>query len=205
MPETARSTQERILSAAMDEFLQRGFRSASLRSIVKTAGVTTGAFYGYYDSKGALFRALVHETYTHIMDTYRAALAFFENLPAAQQPDHMGTVGRDCMREMLFYMKDHRNESHLLLRCADGTPYAGMVDEIIELEVDSTDRYCAVLSSLGRPTPHIDPRLEHILVTGMMNAYFEMILHDMPLEDALRYLDELNAFYTAGWAKIMGQ
>ena len=52
MPETISLTQERILSAAMDEFLQRGFRSASLRSIVKTAGVTTGAFYGYYDSNG---------------------------------------------------------------------------------------------------------------------------------------------------------
>ena len=50
MPETISPTQERILSAAMDEFLQRGFRSAPLRSIVKTAGVTTGAFYGYYDS-----------------------------------------------------------------------------------------------------------------------------------------------------------
>ena len=39
----------------------------------------------------------------------------------------------------------------------------------------------------------------------MMNAYFEIILHDMPPADAGRYLEEMNAFYTAGWLKVMGQ
>lgn len=58
---------------------------------------------------------------------------------------------------------------------------------------------------LGHTVPPIDSRLEHILVTGMMNAYFEIIIHDMPMDDALQYLKELNAFYTTGWNKIMGQ
>lgn len=49
------NTQERILEAAQAEFLKRGFKAASLRTIVKTAGVTTGALYGYYASKEALF------------------------------------------------------------------------------------------------------------------------------------------------------
>ena len=36
----------------MDEFDAESYRGVSLRKIVKMAGVTTGAFYGYYDSKG---------------------------------------------------------------------------------------------------------------------------------------------------------
>ena len=59
MNETETTTLDLILSAAMQEFLEKGFKSASLRNIVKKAGVTTGAFYGYYDSKEALFEALV--------------------------------------------------------------------------------------------------------------------------------------------------
>ena len=51
------STLERIHAAARDEFLEKGFQEASLRNIGKTAGVTTGAFYGYYGSKAELFRA----------------------------------------------------------------------------------------------------------------------------------------------------
>ena len=47
--------------------------------------------------------------------------------------------------------------------------------------------------------------LEHMLITGMMNAYCEIIIHDMPMEDARRYMEELGDFYTAGWLKIMGQ
>ena len=51
----------------------------------------------------------------------------------------------------------------------------------------------------------IDKRLEHILVTGMMNAYFEIMIHDVPKEEALHYVKELNDFCTAGWERIMGQ
>ena len=50
MGEIEQTTLNLILSAAMLEFLEKGFKSASLRNIVKTAGVTTGAFYpGFSD------------------------------------------------------------------------------------------------------------------------------------------------------------
>jgi len=39
----------------------------------------------------------------------------------------------------------------------------------------------------------------------MMKGYFEIVLHDMPPAAAQRYLEELNDFFTAGWARIMGQ
>ena len=55
------STLNNILDAGRAEFLEKGFKSASLRNIVKTAGVTTGAFYGYFSGKEALFAALVEE------------------------------------------------------------------------------------------------------------------------------------------------
>ena len=54
MHKTEQTTLDCIHTAAMQEFLEKGFQSASLRNIVKIAGVTTGAFYGYYDSKEAL-------------------------------------------------------------------------------------------------------------------------------------------------------
>ena len=61
MNEVEQTTLHLILSAAMQEFLEKGFTSASLRNIAKKAGVTTGALYGYYDSKEDLFEALVGE------------------------------------------------------------------------------------------------------------------------------------------------
>lgn len=43
------------------------------------------------------------------------------------------------------------------------------------------------------------------MITGMFNTFFELIIHEMPLEEAKHYLKEMRAFYTAGWMKIMGQ
>lgn len=95
-----------IHAAAKEEILNKGFLSASLRSIVKAAGVTTGAIYGYYNSKEELFGALVCEAYTHIMTVYKAALHRFASLPEEEQPEYMGKFSQTCMQEMLHYMPD---------------------------------------------------------------------------------------------------
>ena len=47
MEEKSTVTLEKIQQAAMEEFSEKGFQGASLRQIVKQAGVTTGALYGY--------------------------------------------------------------------------------------------------------------------------------------------------------------
>ena len=39
-------TQKRILEVGKREFLEKGFKDASLRAIVKEAGFTKGAFMG---------------------------------------------------------------------------------------------------------------------------------------------------------------
>lgn len=80
-----------------------------------------------------------------------------------------------------------------------------MIDEMVEIETKATHDYQEVLNGLGRPSPEIDPRLEHILITGMFGTFMELIIHEMSLEQALSYLKEMRAFYTAGWMKIMGQ
>lgn len=199
------TTLERIHAAAKDAFMEYGFKSASLRNIVKTAGVTLGAFYGYYKSKEELFEALVGEQYDYLMKCYRKAQTEFASLPQEEQPSRMGEVSGDCMTQMLLYAYEHLDECKMILCRSEGTRFSGMIDEMVEIEVKATHDYQEVLKNLGKPSPELDPRLEHILVTGMFGAFMELIIHEMPLEQALIYLKELRSFYTAGWMRIMGQ
>ena len=97
MNESSGGTREQILLAAKAEFLEKGFQHASLRNIVKTAGVTTGALYGYYDSKEALFDALVREGYEYAMGRFKEALSTFAALPIERQPESLGQVSGDCI------------------------------------------------------------------------------------------------------------
>ena len=201
----AESTLTRIHQAAKAEFLEKGFRGASLRNIVKSVGMTTGAFYGYYKSKEELFEALVGEPHDYLIGRFKDAQREFAQLPHEQQPEVMGDISGLCMYDMLHYAYAHLEECKLILCCSEGTRFSGLIDEMVEIEVESTHTYLEVLNELGRPSPKIDPKLEHILITGMFHTFFELVIHEMPLRDAENYIREMRAFYTAGWMKIMGQ
>ena len=205
MGEAETTTLRLIHSAAMQEFLEKDFQSASLRNIVKKAGVTTGAFYGYYASKESLFESLVCEQYEYFIGLFQKAQQDFSNIPQEEQPKHMGDISGACMDEMLLYAYQHLNVFKLILCHSEGTRFSHLIDEMVEIEIKGTHDYLAVLEKLGRPAPPIDEHLEHVLITGMFNTFFELIIHEMPLEKAQYYLKEMRAFYTAGWMKIMGQ
>ena len=50
---------DEILSAALDEFIAKGFDSARIEDIAAKAGLSKGAVYLYFDSKESLLRALI--------------------------------------------------------------------------------------------------------------------------------------------------
>jgi len=59
--ERGRRTLRKLFDAAAEEFGEKGFHEASVSSITRRAGVALGSFYTYFDSKEALFRALVQD------------------------------------------------------------------------------------------------------------------------------------------------
>ena len=107
------TTLERIHRAAKAEFLEKGYKDASLRNIVKSVGMTTGAFYGYYKSKEGLFEALVGEHYAYLLDCFQKAQKDFANLPHQQQPEVMGRYfrGSVCLKCSTMPMSTWKNAS----------------------------------------------------------------------------------------------
>ena len=69
-PRTARGrrTLRAILDAAAVEFGEKGFHEASVSGITRRAGVALGSFYTYFDSKDAVFRALVRDMSDQVRD-----------------------------------------------------------------------------------------------------------------------------------------
>ena len=204
MEARSRSTLENIQQAAMAEFLDKGFLGASLRQIVKNAGVTTGAFYGYFSSKEALFASIVEPHAAALMGKFMEAQTDFAELPEEEQPERMGEASGQCVRWMVEYICQHRQPVKLLLCRAEGTSYEHFVHNMVEVEVESTLQYMEVLRHLGRDIPELNRSLCHIIASGMFNGLFEIVIHDMPLEQALRDVEQFRSFYTGGWLKLMG-
>ena len=198
------STLEKILTAGKAEFLDKGFKSASLRNIVKIAGVTTGAFYGYFSCKEALFAALVEEHAKAIMNIFMSAQEDFVKLPKEVQAQHMGVESRSSLNEIVDYIYKHFDEFKLLVCKSEGTSYENFVHNMVEIEVEQTLEFIEVLKSQGKNVPDMEKPVCHMIVSGMFTGIFELIKHDMKKENAVKYVSQLQDFYIAGWSKILG-
>ena len=101
-PRTARGerTLRKILDAAREEFGERGFSDSSIVGITQRAGVALGTFYTYFDSKEALFQALVRDMSMQVRDNVGPALSG-------------GTDGLDgerrALEAFLKFARDHRD------------------------------------------------------------------------------------------------
>ncbi|HRQ22849.1 MAG TPA: helix-turn-helix domain-containing protein, partial [Anaerolineales bacterium] len=59
MQQRSEETRSRIIESAIKLFSARGFNAASVDDICKEAGISKGAFYHHFESKQALFLALL--------------------------------------------------------------------------------------------------------------------------------------------------
>ena len=75
-PRTARGerTLRKILDGALEEFGERGFSESSIVGITQRARVALGTFYTYFDSKEAVFKALVSDMSSRVSDHVAPAL-----------------------------------------------------------------------------------------------------------------------------------
>ena len=97
--ERGRKTLRSILDAAAAEFGEKGFHEGSVSGITRRAGVALGSFYTYFDSKDAVFRALVRDMSDQVRDRVAPALRAAPDQLSAEQAG---------LREFLAFVRDHK-------------------------------------------------------------------------------------------------
>ncbi|WRS27592.1 TetR/AcrR family transcriptional regulator [Oscillospiraceae bacterium MB08-C2-2] len=201
MPEL--STKEKLLKIGKEEFLEKGYKDASLREIAKKAGFTLGAFYGYYPNKEALFNEIVQEPARVLFEHYEHTHHHFDALPEKQKIAEMGRVSGEGLKKMVKHIYENFDVFRLVFFCAVGTQYEHYLQRFIDLENASTYRFLETLRSQGYAV-ELDDDLIHILTSGMFYGFTEIVDHNMEREKAERYVEQLRIFYTAGWYELMG-
>ena len=196
-------TQRKILEIGKREFLTKGFNDASLRSIVKEAGFTQGAFYGYYPDKAALFEALVSEPADGLMEQFKAAQqAHFELIPedkAAQSRE----LSTDYLNHFINFIYDNFDAFKLVICCSEGTKYSSYIHDLVEIEVTQTELYYERLRQLGKLEGTVSRELHHMITSAYFTAVFETVAHDMTREHAIQYVNELATFFNCGWEGML--
>lgn len=202
MSEKTERTREKILDTAIRHFLRDGFSGASLRSIVKDAGLTTGAFYKYYPTKEMLFDALIDPYIEHIYEIYDEIIDDFEKLSAHDQTNNMSNAANDGTNQMIDYIYEHYDHFRLLFKCGDSGKYEAFIHNMVNKEMKATKKYMQIMKEAGMDLLNVDKSLMHMIYTGFFSSVLQIVEHDMDKEIAKKNVHQLKEFNTGGWERI---
>ena len=93
----------------------------------------------------------------------------------------------------------------LLVRCNDIGCYENMLHEIIEIETEYTYRFIEATGNDAVSSGKLSSMMIHILSDAFYSGLFEVVRHEMPQEEAHRYIRQLRRFFVHGWSDLLGK
>ena len=182
-------TRTALLKSGKQEFLEHGFKNASLRAICKLAHVTTGAFYAHFKSKEDLFAELVDADLGDYLGLYDNTL---DRLTArTQQPD-------DNEVAFMEYLMGHRDLFRLLFDCSEGTCYEGFKEQLIQKFEDSYQAFFEAYATVP-----VDHDVTKTLVQMKFAQYCNMLFGSYTKEQAIAITEHLQTFTRAGLGALL--
>jgi AcrR family transcriptional regulator len=189
--------QDRILDAALRVFRRHGFRRSSIEQTAEAAGLTRQGLYHHFQSKEALFRAV-------IQSLYEGALA--AEIAAADAAEKAGKSLADILVAQVNARLTH------LISSFDGSPHIEeLFSEHLALGHDLYQRYAkAYAEQIAATIERVRRRQRLALASGMNSSalarLIEMAMHGvksiypsmLPANDFLREYEIMLRTIVAG-------
>lgn len=157
-------TRAAILDAAAGVFADEGVGAASIGRIATAAGVTRPTVYAYFDTKEAIFTALVGE----VRDAFLAA----QEVPDADDPV---ALARTVITQ---YLELHVRHLPLLAaidqRARTDPAVAAARDDLLARVHRRNARFVDRLAAAGRADPALGPDAISQAVTGVVRRFAEL-------------------------------
>ncbi len=203
MPRDKTLSHIRVNKAIKEEFLEKGFEAASIRSIGARAGMTSAGLYRHYPDKEAMFDAMVEPLVEEIRAWTKRHTKSRKSLVDAQakNSDIFSESFVDMVREVIL---PRRDEFRLLMTCSAGTKYENFIHEYAHANQKEFLDAIRYLRKKGYPASDIDEEELHMLFSAYLTACFEPVIHECDDAKTEKYLSTIQDFFMPGWLKIMG-
>lgn len=202
MAKRVEGVTEKLLESAKKEFLKNGYENASLQEIAKRAGSSKGAIYIRYPDKKSLYCALVEPTADEFCNLLERELHGFEALPSEEQKENIMVFGNDGFPKVIAYIYDHFDEFKLILTSGESSTYQKLMHRIIDLDISCTMQFIEQTGNDALSAGRLTPELAYLLSSAFYSGMFEVVVQDMPQEQAVEHIQRMRRFYTAGWKTI---
>lgn len=206
MPRDKTFSHEKIVKAAMQEFLEKGFEQASMKAVADAVGMTSAALYRHFADKQDMFAVLVQPAVDALNVWKEKHIAASYDVLDQDNSEIMWDFEEDFSdaRMVLDVMYQQPEAFRLLICCAAGTPYENCVHDLIEQSTDEMMRFLQSCEVRGFPVRKVQRDEMHMLVSAYSAALIQPIEHGYDKADAERYLKTIVDFFTPGWRMITG-
>ena len=198
-------TRQLLLQCAKKEFMEKGYSKASLRSICKEAGVTTGALYFFFQDIDDLFCSLVSDSLMRIMELIKEHQQFEENEAKEEilSSNHDMESERILVEVLVHEMYQNRDEMLLLVNGAQGSSLENAVDRIID-EMDAHNLHLARATCQELGIPMLEEKLVHWMSHNQIDMFLYMLKHIETEEQALAFGRQAMTYLVTGWFALFG-
>ncbi len=173
--------RRRILDAAAEAFLNRGYAATTLRQIADAVGMKAGSLYYHFESKDELLTAVLQRGIAVMEEAFTVAEA------AAASRDPQGRLEAH-VRAHLGALFEHGPYTAAHVTTFHTAPPA-VRRRVVPLRDAYERRWADLFAELARGghlDPGVDPRLARLLLFGAMNTTIEWFRPDGELDlDAL--------------------
>lgn len=177
--------RENILRAALQEFFDRGYRSAAMRDIAKQAKIPTGLIYSYYENKESLFDAVLRPV---LYDWERVLAAGEAEKGKHTNSDIYGLSKEEA--ECILNLFDHRKEFIILIDKSGGTKYENERERFIKDIEEHLNKH--------RNDGTDDEIFLHIIANNFVDGLMQIMYHYKGKEWAVMILHKLSKMYLSG-------
>lgn len=171
-----RAKQERrrqIMNAAKHVFAEAGYHGASIHAIIERAQIARGTFYLYFESKAAVFDAILDQAMRELRARIHRIEVEDKSAPAPQ------LQLRDQVLATLEYIVQDRHLATLLLS-AGHTPDAEAAERLDQFFAEVRDLLRRAMESgmeIGL-LRKVDPPLAAAALLGMIRGVIEQLIRD---------------------------
>lgn len=195
-------THEMILKSAMKIFSLVGFRNASIRTICKEAGVTNGAFYAHFESKDALFAALVSEKLAVFNETYQDMSEI--SIRSIEDVMKIFEMSYNSIETLIHYVYSEKEVFMLVLKSSGGTSYENFVQGLIDAECRNTKHFFESSRKFMKNPENISERFIRLGSSMVINAMMDAFKEGVSEEDNIAETRKASDFCIAGYRQLLG-
>lgn len=193
--------RRRLIQAAKEEFLEKGYSKASLRTICSKAGVTTGALYFFFENKEDLFNAIVSgplaELKTIVREHFKEDMVSMKDMPVPDNLKGLELNHDDVTTRFAGCIYGNYDAFMILLTGSENTMYENVVDDF----VDEMEKLIPpMISSLRGYT--CDKFMSHWMAHISADAYIHVIKHIRDPKVAIEKLCSITNYLVKGWIEL---